>query len=303
MATSLPPGINSTNIVGFGTTGVVAVIPCTRKVIKFPHCEPDARVRCEVEVKVYERLERTRRESCPTILQYHGRSEQGIILEYAENGSLRDHLRTADTPSKTLLLRWAGQAAQALVFCHANAVLHRDINCSNFFLDEEQNLKLGDFAGSSIDNSPATICYSTAHQLPTLDSSSESEDVIITKETEIFAFGSALYEMTTGSPPYEDKSDSEVERLFLSRKFPEDCDATILGSVITRCWNVEFNSMDEVLKSIEQHEDMQTSSLAMGAGRLTCSRSIAPTTQQATNFPLLYSEMEPCPTFNGNRTP
>ncbi|KAF1846908.1 kinase-like protein [Cucurbitaria berberidis CBS 394.84] len=255
MATSLPPGINSTNIVGFGTTGVVAVIPCTRRVIKFPHCEPDARARCEVEVKVYERLEQTRRESCSTILRYHGHCEQGIVLEYAENGPLREHLRTANTPSKTLLLRWARQAAEALVFCHANAILHGDINCSNFFLDGEQNLKLGDFAGSSIDDSPATICYSTTHQLPTLDFSSESEAVIITKETEIFAFGSALYEMMTGRPPYEDKSDSEVERLFFLKDFPKICDATMLGPVITRCWNLEFSSMDEVLASIKQHED------------------------------------------------
>jgi serine/threonine protein kinase len=265
MASSLPPGINSTNIVGFGTTGVVAVIPCTRQIIKFPHSEPDARARCKVEIKVYERLEQTHMESCSTILQYYGQSENGIILEYAEIGPLREYLRTANTPSETLRLRWARQAAQALVFCHANGILHGDINCSNFFLDGEQNLKLGDFAGSSIDNSPATICYSTTHQLPTLDYSSDSEDVIITKETEIFAFGSALYEIMTGRPPYEDKSDSEVERLFISREYPKVCGATTLGYIITRCWNVQFSSMDEILKSIERHEGMQPSSLAMSA--------------------------------------
>jgi serine/threonine protein kinase len=144
------------------------------------------------------------------------------------------------------------------VFCHASAVLHGDINCSNFFLDGEQNLKLGDFAGSSIDNSPATICYSTTHQLPTSDSLSESEDVIITKDTEIFAFGSALYEMVTGRPPYDDKSDSEVERLFCLKEYPKISDTTVLGSVITRCGNVEFSSMEKVLKGIEQYESMQT---------------------------------------------
>lgn len=256
MATCLPPGINSSNIVGFGTTGVVAVIPRTRRVIKFPHSEPDARARCEVEAKVYERLELLREKSCSTILRYYGTSELGITLEYVENGTLREHLHTAGPPSKTLLLRWARQAAQALVFCHASAVLHGDINCSNIFLDKQLNLRLGDFAGSSIDNAPASICYSTTHQLPTSDSSSDSEEVFITKETEIFAFGSTLYEMVTGRPPYGDKPDSEVELLFRSREFPQFHNATILGSVITKCWNVEFSSMDEVLKGIEQYEGM-----------------------------------------------
>lgn len=265
---AIPPGINSTNIVGLGTTGIVAVLPCARKVIKFPHSEPDARARCEVEVKVYERLEQTRNGSCSTILRYYGHSEHGLILEYAKNGPLREHLRTADTPSKTLLLRWARQAAQALVFCHSSAILHGDINCSNLFLDREQNLKLGDFAGSSIDGFPATICYSTTHQLITPDSLHESEDVIITKDTEIFAFGSTLYEMVTGRPPYDDKSDSEVERLFCLKEYPKIGDTAVLGSVITRCWNVEFSSMEDVLKSIEQYEGIQTLSPAMMTSQL-----------------------------------
>lgn len=270
MDTFLPPGINSTNIVGFGTTGLVAVLPGNQNVIKFPHPKPDARARCEVEVEVYERLERSRKkESCSTILRYYGNSKHGITLEYAEIGGLREHLRTAGTPSTESLLRWARQAAQALVFCHASAVLHGDINCSNFFLDGEQDLKLGDFAGSSIDDSPATICYSTTHQLPMLDSSSESENVIITKETEIFAFGSTLYEMVTGRPPYDDKTDAEVERLFSSGEYPKGSDAAVLGSVITKCWNVEFSSMDEVLKSIERYEGMRSSLLAIRASVLT----------------------------------
>ncbi|KAH8693320.1 kinase-like domain-containing protein [Phaeosphaeriaceae sp. PMI808] len=263
MAAFLPPGINSTHIKGLGTTGVVAVIPNTnsRRVIKIPHPEPDAHARCEVEAEVYERLEQSRGgNSCSTILRYYGRGKYGIILEYAENGSLREYLRMARPTSNTLLLRWARQAAQALLSCHKSTILHGDINCSNLFLDGELNLKLGDFAGSSIDGSLATICYSTTHELPTSGSSSniDGDDIIITKETEIFAFGSTLYEMVTGHPPFDDKSDSEVERLFRSREFPDVHSLPILGPLIKNCWNVEFSSMDEVLKSIEQFEGMRS---------------------------------------------
>jgi serine/threonine protein kinase len=96
------------------------------------------------------------------------------------------------------LLRWAEQAAESLVFIHSEGVLHGDINCGNFCLDRDLNLKLGDFAGSSIDQSLALVCYNTTHQLPD-DSPSATGEVRITERTEIFVFGSALYEMSTGS--------------------------------------------------------------------------------------------------------
>ncbi|KAH8692561.1 hypothetical protein GQ44DRAFT_167676 [Phaeosphaeriaceae sp. PMI808] len=105
MAAFLPPSINSTHIKGLRTTGIVAVIPNSRRVIKIPHSKPDAHARCEVEAKVYERLKQSRGNSCSTILHYYGRDKRGIILEYAENGTLREYLRTARPTSNTLLLR------------------------------------------------------------------------------------------------------------------------------------------------------------------------------------------------------
>jgi hypothetical protein len=128
MANSLPPGISSDNSIGLGTTGLAAPIPDSRRVIKIPHSEPDAHARCAVEAKMYERLTRPPENSSPTILRYYGRDKYGIILEYAENGGLRQYMRKVCTPSNTLILRWARQAAQALLFCHENHVLHGDIN-------------------------------------------------------------------------------------------------------------------------------------------------------------------------------
>ena len=157
------------------------------------------------------------------------------------------------SPQPDVLLRWARQAAQALLFSHKNGVLHGDISCTNFFLDRHGNLKLGDFAGSSIDGSLSLVCYSSTHILPDpLYFSSVADGVAISTESEIFAFGSALYEMVTGSVPYADLAEEEVERLYILKTFPETT-GLVLGRVISNCWRVEYKNMSDVLMSIEDY--------------------------------------------------
>ena len=239
----MPTGITFQDVKGGGTTGLAALFPGTQKIIKFPWGEPDTVARCKVEIEVYRRLQESPHDRPTSILQYYGLFEGRATLEYAENGSLRQFLRkTKRPPSEQVILRWAQQAAQALSFCHSHGVLHGDICCSNYFLDHDLNLKLGDFAGSCIDQSRPSIFYSHTHQLPDTDTS---------LQTEIFAFGSSLYEMVTGSPPYAGMSDAEVEGLFRSKRFPNVTFVEVLGTIISRCWRLEFDSMVDVLKSIE----------------------------------------------------
>ena len=126
-------------------------------------------------------------------------------------------------------------------------MLHGDLNCSNLFLNRDLKLKLGDFAGFSIDGSPALVCYSSSHTLPaTLNGTAVSQ------ESEIFAFGSTLYEMVTGSEPYIGLAEKEVERLYSLKKFPDTTNLDILGPVILKCWRLEYKSMCDVLKGIEE---------------------------------------------------
>ena len=250
----LPPGVSIEDLRGGGTTGLVAQLPGTDTVIKFSHGSKDEDARCAVEAQVYERFIASKLDRPDSILRYDGKTDRGIILEYAETGTLRQFLRNTDySPQPDILFRWARQAAQALLFSHQNDVLHGDINCSNLFLDRYYNLKLGDFAGSSIDGSLALNAYSSSHTLPnTLYFAIMVDGVAISKESEIFAFGSTLYEMVTGSEPYAELAAEKMDELYSLQRFPDTTGLQVLGSVILKCWRLEYRNMSDVLTGIEE---------------------------------------------------
>jgi serine/threonine protein kinase len=244
-----PAGIHAQNHVGYGTSGTVALYPNTNTVIKFPHSaegEDDifgTRTRCQREKEVYERLAAPGRPA--TILTYLGPSSdgRGILLEYAENGTVEDYL-AKKRPPEELSLRWSRQAAEALYFCHSKQVLHGDIRCGNLLLDRHFNLKIGDFTGSSIDQSEALSYYDTDHLLP-------QDNFVISVKTEIFAFGSMLYQIVSGNRPYYYLESNKKEQKFRQQQFPDVTEYGFLGDIITKCWYLEYGTMADVLDRLD----------------------------------------------------
>nr|KMM70704.1 hypothetical protein CPAG_07015 [Coccidioides posadasii RMSCC 3488] len=179
-----------------------------------------------------------------------------IILEHLQY-PLRKRLRDLQeanlvTPTEDVL-RWACQIAQGLQHAHARGVLQVDIGPHNILLDGHGNVKLADFAGSSIDGSSPSIASSTRAEHPRFPSSMPS------LQTEVFALGSAFYELETTRKPFHDKMDHEVEKLFGAGNFP-DTSSLELGRVISACWMMEYQDVGDVLRDIEliQKEKVRT---------------------------------------------
>ncbi|KAF1953187.1 kinase-like protein [Byssothecium circinans] len=157
--------------------------------------------------------------------------------------SIRQYLarQTKQVPL-SLRLRWVEQLIDAVRFIHSRRVLHGDISCNNVFLDNNLNVKLGDFAGSAIDNLPPLICYETSHELP-------GED--ISTRTEQFALGSTTYEIMTGSKPYNDLPDHEVSAAFAKGRYPDLECVSAFKNVITKCWRQSYTSTEEALLDVK----------------------------------------------------
>lgn len=114
----------------------------------------------------------------------------------------------------------------------------------------KDTVKLADFSGSSIDGAPwtATVDYEYWSKLPGSDEPSQTAD--------LFALGSTIYEMATGSPPYENKSWREVHGLYKRSKFPDLSAIRHLGPVILKCWKQEYKTADEIVYDLESNSKL-----------------------------------------------
>ncbi|KAL5340933.1 kinase-like domain-containing protein [Aspergillus crustosus] len=229
-ATNFPPGIGIQDIKGCGTSGMVALDLNTKYIIKFPLGDEDECARCNHEKEIYQLLESSSHERPPSLLKFHGSTSHGILLDYAELGPVRHFLRggSHDPIPSSILLRWARQAAEALQFLHNNSICHGDVNCSNLFLDQHLDLKVGDFTSSLVGS------LATPHDF----------------QGDISNLGSAMYEMARGHLSYPTLSEDEREQKLEQREFPDLANVE-LKSMILRCWNTEYTCFVDIVEDIE----------------------------------------------------
>lgn len=137
-----------------------------------------------------------------------------IAMEYVQGKRLDELI-----PSKGLrpvqALRYAVQVADGLAKAHSAGILHRDLKPSNIMVTEEGRVKILDFglakvlepADSSPDGTTATmrgvteegtVAGTAAYMSP-----EQAEGRKLDVRSDIFSFGSVLYEMVTGRRPFD----------------------------------------------------------------------------------------------------
>lgn len=136
----------------------------------------------------------------------------------------------------TVLKEYYDETDEGLQHIHNNGIIHADFGCSNMILVEDR-VKIVDFGGCSIDDSEALTCYNWYN---CRDSRRPSV------ETDMFAFGCAVFEILTGKPPYHEHKGrpEQVRLLYAQNQFPA-VEHLPLHEVMLGCWHGTFSSMDE----------------------------------------------------------
>lgn len=185
-------------------------------------------------------------------LEKHCAGVHSLRLELAPLGCLRQYIaeHPHQPPPLRTQLQMALEVTIGVAYLHGKGVKHCDLSCRNLFLFDGFRVKLGDFGASLLEGSKftSTFCEESQYELPLRGRQFRDRPPI---KRELFALGSAIYEITAWERPFQDLEDNEVEERYAREEFPS-LEDNIAGLVIQKCWNEEFESADEVLKALTQ---------------------------------------------------
>ena len=218
----------------------------------------------------------------PHICTIHELGEQGgrpfIVMELLEGRTIKQMLEQGPL-SIAEALEFAVQIGEALVAAHERGIIHRDIKPANLFVTHGDLLKVLDFGLAKIATRSQPITTPFAASQPGMQTASGPEVTAtgaavgtaaymspeqatgrpVDARTDLFSFGSVLYEMVTGRRAFPgDTSPIVLQRLVngdlvppraLDPRVPERLEAIILRALQNDV-SLRYQSAKEMLAEI-----------------------------------------------------
>ncbi len=197
---------------GMGEVYLAEDIELKRKVaLKFLSAQlcqdPECRARFTLEARAAARLNH------PGILVIHEVGEYQnnpyFVMEYIDGQPLSAFIKSTQ-PSLENIISLAVQMADGLNEAHLNDIIHRDINPGNILIDKTGRPKILDFGLAAIrGNEPVADSQVTLGTIAYM-SPEQSRGEPVDHRSDIFSFGSLLYEMITGKLPFPGEYEAAV---------------------------------------------------------------------------------------------
>jgi tetratricopeptide (TPR) repeat protein/predicted Ser/Thr protein kinase len=151
-----------------------------------------------------------------------------IVLQYIEGETLAARLKR-QPPDIPELHAIAAQVAEALAEAHARGIIHRDIKPENIMLTTRTQVKVLDFGLAKVLGAPSTAGEETMSMFSTPGmlmgtvpymSPEQVRGEVLDCRSDIFSFGTVLYEMLSGQRPFRAQSTAEIMSAILTAEPP-----------------------------------------------------------------------------------
>ncbi|MFC1500492.1 protein kinase [Candidatus Zixiibacteriota bacterium] len=202
-----------------------------------------------------------------------------ISMEYVQGQTLDEILSNHAMSSETAL-QYGMQLASAMAHAHQNGVIHRDLKSTNMMITSEGQVKILDFGLAK--QLPSSELHELTQSVQTLTAEGMAVGTLpymapeilrgedLSTSVDIWALGIMLYEMVTGSRPFQGKTGFELSSAILTDPVP-DLPGQIsapLRSVIQKCLAKDprhrYQRADQVETALETLESSELTQLVTG---------------------------------------
>ena len=208
-----------------------------------------------------------------------------IVSELLEGTTLREQLREGPLPARRAI-DFGLQVARGLAAAHGKGIVHRDLKPENIFVTDDGRVKILDFGLAKLTRPEEPAIAGDA---PTVQVNTEPGQVMGTvgymapeqvrgkaadHRSDIFAFGSILYEMLSGKPAFRGESAADTMSAILKEE-PEELSETArnvpapLERIVRHCLEknpaLRFQSASDVAFNLESLADSSATSRTSGA--------------------------------------
>jgi eukaryotic-like serine/threonine-protein kinase len=148
-----------------------------------------------------------RRITHPNILRTHDLGESGglryLSMEFIRGLTLKQLIEASDVLPTPVGLRIAKQLCAGLAAAHEVGVIHRDIKPQNIIIEAAGGLKIMDFGIARLKEERGMTAEGTVVGTPDYMSPEQARGVALDFRSDIYSTGVLLYEVFTGTLPFD----------------------------------------------------------------------------------------------------
>ena len=214
------------------------------KTIKVENLSDEAAAEYEVRFRTEARS--AARLQHPNIVSVYDSDRDGdiafLVMEFVQGEDLKHHLDKGEVYTLAQTLGIMGDLLSALSYAHEQKIVHRDIKPANLLVQASGRIKLADFGVARIqDSGDATRTQGSIVGTLKYMSPEQLEGRPIDARADLFAAGVVLYQLLTGTRPFDGDTDFAVIQkivnhtpaaaTFFNAKLPPAIDAVVAKSL------------------------------------------------------------------------
>jgi serine/threonine-protein kinase len=184
-----------------------------------------------------------------------------IVMELLEGITLKEYIKNNAPLSDAETIKITASIASALEHAHENHIIHRDIKPQNIIITKDGIAKVADFGIARVATDKTIVVPTNASGSVHYISPEQARGGFCDEKSDLYSLGITMYEMATGTLPYQAESPVSVALLHINEDLPSPREKNpnitkYLESIIIKATmkktEFRYSSADELMDDLKK---------------------------------------------------